>query len=130
MVTRGHAWRGSAYLALVALALQLVLSFAHVHTHGVALRTVVQSRAATENVGLAQSRWETSQNLPSGLADDEEHCTICFSAFLLSGSSLPDAPRHPARSEFGELDTSFNFIAGIFFQQRRLPFLSRAPPAG
>jgi hypothetical protein len=130
VVTQDLARRVIACVALAALMLQIALSFAHFHVHGGALWTVDRSRVATASVAYARSELGASQNLPSGLADDEEHCTICFSATLLSNASLPDAPRHPASSNCCDLDTWFYFLSRIFLEQRRLPFLSRAPPVG
>jgi hypothetical protein len=130
VVTRDLARRGIACVALAALMLQIALSFAHFDVHGGALWTVGQSRVATASVAYARSELRASQNLPIGLAHDEEHCTICFSATLPSNAWLPDAPRHPVLSNCCNLDTWFYFLSRIFLEQRRLPFLSRAPPVG
>ena len=122
--------RCGAFLALAALTLQLMLSFAHFHVRDVASAKIGYDNIAAASVKHAWSRLEASQQLPSGLADDEEHCTICFSSFLLSNSSIPDAPRHPALIEFGDVDLSFNSVFDIVFEPRRAPFFSRAPPVG
>jgi hypothetical protein len=126
---RAFARRCGSYLTLAALTLQLVLSFAHFHAHDVAFAKIGYANTDSASVKHAWSRLEASQQLPSGLADDDEHCTICFSSFLLSNSSIPDAPPHPALAEFGDVDRSFNFVSDIVFEPRRAPFLSRAPPA-
>ena len=129
MLVRAFAWRCSAYLALAALTLQLVLSFAHFHVHDVAFAKV--GYANVDPAASAKHAWgrlQASRQLPSGLADDDEHCTICFSSFLLSNSSIPDAPRHPESPEFGDIDRSLNSVFDIVFEPRRAPFLSRAPP--
>jgi hypothetical protein len=129
-LVRAFVRRCGAYLALAALTLQLVLSFAHFHVHDVAFSKLDHAKIAAASVKHAWSQLEASQQLPSGLADDEEHCTICFSSFLLSNSSIPDAPRHPVLVEFGDVDRSFNFVFDIIFDSRRAPFFSRAPPVG
>lgn len=120
--------RCAAHLALVALTLQLVLSFAHLHVHVVAFARVGYANIDGAIAKRAWSRWEAPQQLPSGLADDDEHCTICFSSFLLSNSSIRDEPQQPAPPEFGDIDRSFNSVFDIVFEPRRAPFLSRAPP--
>jgi hypothetical protein len=122
--------RCGAFLALAALTLQLMLSFAHFHVRDVASAKIGYDNIAAASVKHAWSRLEASQQHPSGLADDDEHCTICFSTFLLSNSSIPDAPRHPALIEFGDVDLSFNSVFDIVFEPRRAPFFSRAPPVG
>jgi hypothetical protein len=127
MLERDFARRCGTYLALAALTLQLVLSFAHFHVHNVAFSKLDHSKIAAASVKHAWLRLEASQQFPSGLADDDEHCTICFSSFLLSNSSIPDAPRHPASLEFGDVDRSFS-VFDIIFEPRRAPFFSRAPP--
>jgi len=58
-----------------------------------------------------------------------DHCPICFSGFLLSNSSLPDAPAHPRLLQFPEIDLTFNPVSDRVSQPRHAAFLSRAPPA-
>jgi hypothetical protein len=130
MLVRAFARRCGANLALAALTLQLVLSFAHFHAHDVTFAKVGYSKTDIASVKHAWSRLEASRQLPSALADDDEQCTICFSSFLLSNSSIPNAPPHPASPKFGEVDRSFNSVFDIVFEPRRSPFLARAPPAG
>lgn len=130
MLVRAFAWRCGAYLALAALTLQLVLSFAHFHVHDIAFAKIGYANTDAASVKHSWSQLEAFQQLPSGLADDDEHCAICFSSFLLSNSSIPDAPRHSALAEFGDIDRSFNSVFDIVFEPRRAPFLARAPPSG
>ena len=126
-LARAFAQRCAAFLALAALTLQLVLSFAHIHRHDLAFSRFDQLSVAS--VKHARSHPQAARQLPSRLADDEEHCTICFSSFLLASSSIPDAPLHPALRGFGDIDRSAKPVFTIPFQPRRAAFLSRAPPA-
>ena len=125
MSVRAFARRCGAYLALAALTLQLALSFAHVHKHDLAVAGI--SRTDVASVAHAQPGPQIEQ-LPSRLADDDDHCPICFSGFLLSNSSLPDAPANPQLLQFAEIDRAFNPVSDSVLQPRHAAFLSRAPP--
>lgn len=124
---RHFAQRCGAYLALMALMLQLALSFAHVHKHSLASSGF--ERADIASIGYDRSALQALEKLPSRLADDEDRCQICFSSFLLSNSSLPAAPAHPHSLQFAAIDRALNPVSDRIFQQRRAAFLSRAPPA-
>jgi hypothetical protein len=126
MSVPAFARRCGAYLALVALTLQLALSFAHVHTHDLAVRRM--DRTAGVSVARARGGLEVALQLPARLADDDDHCPICFSGFLLSNSSLPDAALHPHSPQFAEIDRLFNPVSDSVFRPRHVAFLSRAPP--
>jgi hypothetical protein len=127
MLARAFARRCGAYLALAALTLQFALSFAHVHKHDLVFSGVDR----TDVVSVAHGRpgLQVAEQLPARLADDDDHCPICFSGFLLSNSSLPDTPAHPRSLQFPEIDLTFNPVSDRVFQPRHAAFLSRAPPA-
>jgi hypothetical protein len=119
------ARRCAAYLALAALTLQLALSFAHVHRHDLAFSGLER----TDGVKVRDARVARAvAQLPSPLADDDDHCPICFSAFLLSNSSLPDALASPCPLHVAEIDRAFNPVSDPVFRPRHAAFLSRAPP--
>jgi hypothetical protein len=115
-----------AYLALAALLVQLVLSFAHIHKHDLAFSGF--ARADVASLTDARSIQQAVTQQPSRLADDDDHCPICFSGFLLSNSSLPDAPVTLRSLQFAEIDRPFNPLSDGVIQPRRMAFLSRAPP--
>lgn len=123
---RTFAQRGGACLALAALLLQFALAFAHIHKHDLAFSGL--DRTAVVSVGHAPSTRQAIEKLPSRLADDDDHCPICFSSFLLSNSSLPDAcaDRHPL--QFADIAPAFNRLPDQVFKPRHAAFLSRAPP--
>jgi hypothetical protein len=124
---RAFARRCGACLALAALMLQLALSFAHVHKHDLGFSGF--GRSDVVSVRRAWSTQQAAEQLPSRLADDDDHCPICFSGFLLSNSSLPDARAHPHQLQFAEIDRALNPVSKRVFQPRHAAFLSRAPPA-
>jgi hypothetical protein len=127
MLARALARRCGAYLALAALMLQLALSLAHVHKHDLASSRFDR----TDVVSVAHGRpgLQVAELLPARLADDDDHCPICLSSFLLSNSSLPEAPAHPRSVQFAEIELTFNPVSDRVFQPRHAAFLSRAPPA-
>ena len=71
--------RHGALLALAALVLQIVLSFGHVHLHG-----VVQSAPA-------------AITHPS---DNDDYCAVCASIFLASSAFAPAPPQLPVPAKF------------------------------
>ncbi|WP_092081869.1 hypothetical protein [Bradyrhizobium brasilense] len=111
---------------MAALTIQLALSFAHVHKHELAVPRI--DRTDVVSVARARGGLQVAQRLPARLTDDEDHCPICFSGFLLSNSSLPDAPANPAWLQFAEIDRPFNPACDPVFRSRHAAFLSRAPP--
>jgi hypothetical protein len=127
MLPRAFARRCGAYLALAALTLQLALSFGHVHKHDLAVPGIDRTDAV--NLVHARPGLQVAEQLPSRLADDDDHCPICFSGFLLSGSSLPDAPANPHPLQFAEVDRAGNPVSDRLFRPRHTAFLSRAPPS-
>jgi hypothetical protein len=109
-----------AYLALAALALQLALSFGHLHARDISASGIAVAKADT--VGSWQS--------PSKLADDGDLCPVCFSGFLLSTSFVPDAPQPPVAFAFESIDRLFARTIALVAAIRRTPFQPRAPPLG
>jgi hypothetical protein len=127
MLTRAFARRCGVYLALAALIAQLVLSFEHVHKHNLGFSGF--DRSDVVSARHARSTQQAEKQLPSRLADDDDRCLICFSSFLLSNSSLPDAPANPRPLQFAEIDRPFNPASDRVLQPRHAAFRSRAPPA-
>jgi hypothetical protein len=127
MRARAFARRCGAYLALTALMLQLALSFAHVHKHDLAFSGL--DRTDLVSVAHARSVLQAVTRQPSRLADDDDHCPICFSGFLLSNSSLPDVPANPHPLHVAEIGCAFNPASDRASRPRCASFLSRAPPA-
>jgi hypothetical protein len=111
----------STWLALFALALQMAVSFGHVHLDGI--HSVYPEAAATGFKPHAQA-------LPAhqpGDDDDDAYCPICASLYLTANSFMPAAPLLPLPS-VSNLVKHFDRTAPVFVAQRRLAFQSRAPP--
>ena len=126
MLSQAFARRCGACLALAALMLQLALSFAHIHKHDLVSSGLERTDVAS--VGHARSTLQATEQLPSRLADDDDHCPICFSGFLLSNSSLPDAAVKQRPPEFAKVDRTVNPVSDQVFRPCHAGFLSRAPP--
>jgi len=112
-----------AGLALVALALQLIVSFGHVHLDG-----VVRSSAT---VGTSsQSVLQASRQAPaqSPVDDADGYCAICASIYLASTAFIPPVPQLPPPVGFERIAHSFIATFGSVVP-RRVAFQSRAPPA-
>jgi hypothetical protein len=103
------------------MALQLVLSFGHLHLEKFASGTGVTSVAASK---APWSQQNPAQH-PTNEADD--YCAICANIHLASSLFVPDAPLLPVQfaSRTIEHSGSFNFF---FVSPQRAAFQSRAPP--
>jgi hypothetical protein len=118
-----HKRRG-ALLALAALALQIALSFGHVHLDGVraAPHGVV---AGAHKIAVAQN----SERLPAqNPADNDDYCAICASIFLVATSFVSEPPKLPVPIGFALIRHSVAVTHAIA-APRRFAFQSRAPPA-
>jgi hypothetical protein len=119
-----HKRRG-AFIALAALALQIVLSFGHVHLDGVRPAAAHGAVAVPHKSVLAQA----SRQLPAqNPGDDDDYCAICASIYLASTSLTSQAPPLPVPLGFQTIEHSFGTDRGIV-APRRVAFRSRAPPA-
>ena len=129
---RTFVQRCGGCLALAALMLQFALSFGHIHAQDI-FGDLFGQNAAYSSSGAASGRHqpdrlEASRQHPGKLADDDDHCPICFSTFLLGTSFIPCVPQPPLPSRFADID---RLIAPAFdgpAQSHRGPFQSRAPP--
>jgi hypothetical protein len=109
--------RFGSWLALIALAFQLAVSFGHVHLDGV-------------GIGASAVGWPThaAHSVPAQPpADNDDYCAICASLYLTANSFVPSAPplpMPPRSSAIAHIDHG----AALFIAPRRLAFQSRAPP--
>ena len=110
--------RFGSYLALAGLALQVILSFGHLHLDGLSSRSAGVTAA---NVLRSQSPAQHPAN------DADDYCAICATIHLASTSFLPDAPLLPVPFASRTIE-HFRYFALIFVSPRRAAFQSRAPP--
>jgi len=103
------------------MALQLVLSFGHIHLENLGTGSVVAGIAASK----AASSPQNPAHHPANEADD--YCAICANIHLASSSFVPAPPLLPApfASRTIEHFSSFTFT---FVSPQRTAFQSRAPP--
>jgi hypothetical protein len=113
--------RHGALLALVALVLQIVLSFGHVHLHGVAKSPPA---AITQPIAIGDKNSQIPAPIP---ADNDNYCAICASIFLASSTFAPAPPQLPVPAKFQRVEHSFHATL-LFADPSRLAFRSRAPP--
>ena len=116
-----HNRRFGSCLALAALALQLVVSFGHVHLDGV--------HCTYPALAVSGSATQASQ-LPApqpGDDEDDHYCAICATIYLAANSFLPPAPQLPVPSVSQTIER-FDRVPVVFIASRRAPFQSRAPP--
>lgn len=116
--------RHGACLALAALALQIALSFGHVHLDG--LIRPSQAFANSHSTIIAQSSQQAPAQSPGD--DDDGYCAICASIFLVSTSFVSEPPQLPVPDAFARVEQTFSATHGIV-APLRVAFRSRAPPA-
>jgi hypothetical protein len=116
--------RVGAWLALAALALQIVLSFGHVHFDQ-AERAALAVAATAHGGTVAQASREAPAQNP---ADDDDYCAICASIYLASTSIVALPPQLPAPPPFARVALFYSDIFGVS-APRHAAFRSRAPPA-
>jgi hypothetical protein len=116
--------RHGALFALAALALQIVLSFGHVHLDGIRPITVHNAVVAPHKAAFADASRQTPlQN--SG--DDDDYCAICASIYLASTTVIPYASPLPEPLGFEPIEHSHGAARGSI-EPPPVAFRSRAPP--
>ena len=114
--------RHGSMLALIALVLQTVLAFDHVHLHGLPQNS---HAAIVQRPAMAQTAPQMPAQNP---AHDDNYCAVCASIFLASSAFAPVPPQLPLPTRFQRVERAFN--AGHALAERQRPgFRSRAPPA-
>jgi Protein of unknown function (DUF2946) len=122
---RNVAQRAGAWLALLALVVQIAASFGHMHAQDSAGDISSHSADIWHNSVGANA---TVSPLAS-LAGDEDQCPICFSASLLATSFVPLAEQAAAVVKFGVVSYASASVAFRLPESGRAPFRSRAPPS-
>jgi hypothetical protein len=114
--------RHGAVLALIALALQIVLAFGHVHLRGSGGSSHF---AIARQASLAHPPLQAPAQNPN---DDDDYCAICASIFLASSAFAPALPELLVPANFQRVEHSLK-SARPLADSLRLAFRSRAPPA-
>jgi hypothetical protein len=107
-------------LALLALAVQFVLSFGHVHVHSIGHSAPVVFAGVHGSAGAPTP----TQNKP----DSDDYCAICATISLLSGS-VAATPPQLALPVVSHVVEHAGRVAIAVIVPRRAPFQSRAPPS-
>jgi len=136
---RFHRRRG-AWLGFAALALQIVLSFGHVHVGNVHVDAVwgsadaaiakpnAKSTATSHPVALAQSQQKSpTRDSGQGSGDPDDYCAICASIHLASTSLAAQPPLLLLPSDFQRFAPEFDAAFGLSVSRPAF-FQSRAPP--
>ena len=110
------------YLALLAFALQIVLSFGHVDLGGIIGPTHL-TLAGKQNTVVTQA----PQPGPPQTSGDS-YCLICASIFLVSNSFVSEPPKLPVPDGFQRTIHSIRIDRGISTPWS-IVFRSRAPPS-
>jgi hypothetical protein len=113
--------RSGSWLALAAMALQLVLSFGHIHLD--------KLPSGSANAVVAAAKAPASQPSPAQhpANDGDDYCAICAVVHLAASSFLPDAPQLPVPFVSRPIEHSPQIIF-VFVAPQRTAFQSRAPP--
>src|SRR5271154_6820881 len=114
--------RHGALFALLALALQIALSFGHVHLDGAARAANHVAVASPHKIALAQASPQAPAQNPG---DDDDYCAICASIFLVSTSFVSEPPKLSVPGRFERITHSISIARGIAVP-RRFSFQSRA----
>jgi hypothetical protein len=119
--------RAGVGLGLFALAVQLVLSFGHIHPQDVlppSAFTVVPTTFLFPGAKIASAPAE--HRVPSGLPDDD--CPICMAMHTTASGLLPTPPFLVLPSEFYGVSKSAAFEELDLSVRRYALFQTRAPP--
>jgi hypothetical protein len=121
--------RPSAWVALFALALQLYLSFGHIHPDDI-YGPLGESLTVAEAVVLPSAQSVRSSPAGQPWYDSDALCPICATMHFLSTSFTPEAPQ-VLPLPFVALPVEHSApVTALFVTPRRAAFQSRAPPIG
>jgi hypothetical protein len=110
-------------LALLALAVQFIVAFGHIH------RDDIYGFARTA-AAIAAPVPDGGQPLPGDqpAKHGDDYCAICATMSLLGNSFVAAAPTLPLPAASHAVE-QFDRVAAVFIAPRRTAFQSRAPPA-
>ena len=118
---RGPVRKFGSALALFALAVQLVLSFGHIHPED--FWTPRDQPAFAQSSGAPAPALPDNPTLPT-----HDDCAICVAMAMAASSALPAPVVLPPPSNFGDIARPLP-PRPVIAAAPRLPFQTRAPPA-
>jgi hypothetical protein len=110
--------------------LQFGMSYGHIHARDFTGGGIHRSTPDVAREWRGPMKQQSAARLPAKLADDDEHCPICFSGFLLATSFIPDAAQASLSFDLTDAGHPFALTFDGVLKTRRAPFQSRAPPLG
>ena len=110
------------WVALFALALQMAVSFGHVHLDG-----IHGAYPQTKITGFKAHAQSLPAQQPGG-DDDDGYCAICATIYLTANSFVPQPPALPAQFASHAIEDIDHAPTAIIVASPRQPFQSRAPP--
>jgi len=111
--------RLGSHLALLALAIQLVLTFSHVHLEGLPAAQKYSESAALHDSG--------DSTLKSPAAHYDPFCAVCALLQLAGSLVSPEAPALAPPQQFDLASLQAQIVVSLA-GPRHLPFNARAPP--
>jgi hypothetical protein len=123
-----HAWQSrrriAAAVGLLAMLLQLCVSFGHVHVSNLARADLARTMSLHPSGCAARS--DCSRHIPPGLPDDD--CPIC-AAIHMAATGVPPTPPAIAIPAGFVAHIQRPFTVTLHLAARRpSPFQTRAPP--
>lgn len=114
--------RPGTWLALAAMALQLVLSFGHIHPEDF---FAAATRPATLTAASGVAPHTPAKPAPGNTAHDD--CAICATMQMAAALLLPNPVLLPPPADFG-VPTAIASLALVLTAPPHLLFQTRAPP--
>jgi hypothetical protein len=119
-----HRVRQASLLALIALAINLALSFGHVHAlagrHSEPSASLLLAAIAPAHAG-----GQTQGHDPSG--DTDDLCPICMATTAMGNAVAATPPVLPIVFAYAKVDRQIEPVAALV-QPQRPAFQSRGPP--
>jgi len=123
-----HAWQSrqrlAAAIGLLAMLVQICVSFGHVHAGDLVRADLVQRNSLLASGCAAPS--DCGRHIPPGLPDDD--CPICAAIHMAATGVPPLPPAVAIPADFvARIDRPF-IVAFHLAVRRPSPFQTRAPP--
>jgi len=114
--------------ALFALALQIVLSFGHIHPEDIYGPNYAAAVASAAKAASPAQPPGTDRQPHQKSSHNDDYCAICATINLLSTSFVPEVPQPLPPAFASQAVQHFDRTAAQFIARPRGPFQPRAPP--